>query len=87
MMNKLNIMLLILVLLSALMVVTVQNQSRQYFVELDQAQKGENLLNDDFSRLKLQQAKLSSHQMIQHAADMQQLRPPTIAQTHMVDVQ
>lgn len=86
-MNKLNVLLLVLVLLSALAAVTVQNQSRQYFVELDQAQKGEALLNDDFSRLKLQQAKLSNHQLIQQAAQAQRLRPPEIAETHMVSVE
>ena len=48
-MNKINIILLILVLASAFAVVTVQDRSRQFFIALDKAQKGESLLNEDLS--------------------------------------
>ncbi|WP_066570036.1 cell division protein FtsL [Snodgrassella sp. CFCC 13594] len=85
-MNKLNVFLLVLVLVSAFAVVTVQDRSRQYFIVLDKAQKGEGVLNDDYSRLKITQAKLANHQFIQQSAAEQQLQPPTLAQTQMLVV-
>lgn len=83
-MNKINIILLILVLASAFAVVTVQDRSRQFFIALDKAQKGESLLNEDFSRLKLAQAKLSNHQLIQDASARQSLHSPSLAETQML---
>lgn len=83
-MNKINIILLILVLASAFAVVTVQDRSRQFFIALDKAQKGESLLNEDFSRLKLAQAKLSNHQLIQDASARQNLHSPSLAETQML---
>ena len=52
-MNKLNILLLVLVSVSAFSVVTVQNQSRLHFIALDKAQKQEIKLDQDYARLKL----------------------------------
>lgn len=85
-MNKINIILLVIVMLSAFSVVTVQDWSRQYFIALDKAQRDENLLNEDFSRLRLAQARLSSRQMIQRAAVAQNLQPPALATTRMLAV-
>lgn len=84
MINKINIILLLLVFASAFAVVTVQDRSRQFFIALDKAQKGENLLNEDFSRLKLVQAKLSNHQLIQDAATRQNMHLPRLADTKML---
>lgn len=83
-MNKINIILLLLMLASAFAVVTVQDRSRQFFIALDKAQKGENLLNEDFSRLKLAQARLSNHQLILDASARQGLHSPTLAETQML---
>lgn len=83
-MNKINIILLLLVLASAFAVVTVQDRSRQFFIALDKAQKGENLLNEDFSRLKLAQARLSNHQLILDASARQGLHSPALAETQML---
>ena len=85
MMNKVNIVLLLLVFATAFTIVTVQDRSRQFFIALDKAQKGEKLLNEDFSRLKLVQAKLSNHQMIQNAATSQNMHLPTLTETKMLE--
>ena len=46
-MGKLNILLLVLVTVSAFAVVFKQNQSRLHFIELDKAQKREIQLEQD----------------------------------------
>lgn len=85
MMNKLNMVLLVLVAISGLAVVTVQNQSRTYFNALIEAQNKEKQLDDEHSRLKLEQAKLANHKLIQQAAAVQQLALPPLEKTHMVN--
>ncbi|MDO5639467.1 MAG: cell division protein FtsL [Neisseria sp.] len=86
-MNKLNVILLIAALLSGLAVVTVQDQSRQYYISLDKAEKQEVQLEQDYARLKLDQARLSNHQLIKNAAERQSLHPPEMAETRMIQVQ
>jgi cell division protein FtsL len=85
-MNKLNVVLLLLALASGMAVITVQDQSREHFIALTNAQKQQTQLNDDFSRLKLEQAKLANHTLIQQAAVQQQLQPPTLADTRMIEI-
>ncbi|MDO1509744.1 cell division protein FtsL [Neisseria sp. Dent CA1/247] len=85
-MNKLNVILLVLALLSGLAVVTVQDQSRQYYISLDKAQKHEIQLDQDYARLKLEQAKLSNHKLIKEAAEKQKLQPPSAADTRMIEM-
>ncbi|UOO82166.1 cell division protein FtsL [Uruburuella testudinis] len=86
-MNKLNVILLAAALLSGLAVVTVQDQSRQYYIALDKAEKQEVQLEQDYARLKLDQAKLSNHQLIKNAAERQNLHPPAMADTRMIQMQ
>ncbi len=86
-MNKLNVILLVAALLSGLAVVTVQDQSRQYYISLDKAEKQEVQLEQDYARLKLDQAKLSNHQLIKSAAERQNLHPPAMTETRMIQVQ
>ena len=85
-MNKLNILLLIVTLLTGLGVVTVEDQSRQYYIELDRAEKHEVELDQDYARLKLEQAKLANHQLIKAAAKQQNLHPPGNTDTKMIDL-
>ena len=85
-MNKLNILLLIVTLLTGLGVVTVEDQSRQYYIELDRAEKHEVELDQDYARLKLEQAKLANHQLIQAAAKQQNLHPPGNTDTKMIEL-
>ncbi len=77
--------LLIAVLGSGLAVVNVQNQSKQYFIALDKAQKQEIRLEQDFARLKLEQARLANHKLIKVAAEKQSLQPPSAGDTFMVE--
>lgn len=85
-MNKLNVLLLILTLLTGLGVVTVEDQSRQYYIELDRAEKHEVELDQDYARLKLEQAKLANHKLIKAAAERQNLHPPGNADTQMIEL-
>lgn len=84
-MNKLNVILLIAVFVSGIAVVTVQDQSRQHFIVLDKAQKQEIQLDQDYARLKLEQARLANHKLIKVAAERQHLQPPTAHNTVMVE--
>lgn len=84
-MNKLNILLLVLVSVSAFAVVTVQDQSRLHFIALDKAQKQEIKLDQDYARLKLDQARLANHKLIKVAAEKQRLKPPGADNTVMVE--
>ena len=45
-MNKLNVVLLLLALASGMAVITVQDQSREYFIALTNAQKQQTQLNE-----------------------------------------
>lgn len=85
-MNKLNMILLALALASGLAVVTVQNQSRQYYIELDKAQKEKVSLEQDYARLKFEQAKRANHKLIKTAAQEQNLRPPKQEDTQIIEV-
>ena len=84
-MNKLNILLLVLVSVSAFAVDTVQDQSRLHFIALDKAQKQEIKLDQDYARLKLDQARLANHKLIKVAAEKQRLKPPSAGNTVMVE--
>ncbi|MBF0804320.1 MULTISPECIES: cell division protein FtsL [unclassified Neisseria] len=85
-MNKLNVILLAAALLSGLAVVTVQDRSRQYYISLDKAEKHEVRLEQDYARLKLEQAKLSNHALIKEAAERQRLHPPGVSDTRMIEM-
>ncbi len=84
-MNKLNIILLLAALASGFSVVTVQDQSRLHFMALDKAQKQEIKLDQDYARLKLEQARLANHKLIKVAAEKQSLQPPTAHNTVMLE--
>ena len=43
-------------------------------------------MEQDYARLKLDQAKLANHQLIKAAAEKQNLRPPSALDTKMVEV-
>ena len=81
-MGKLNILLLVLVTVSAFAVVFKQNQSRLHFIELDKAQIQ---LEQDYARLKLEQARLANHKLIKVAAEKQHLLPPGAHNTAMLE--
>ncbi|MCF7521499.1 cell division protein FtsL [Neisseria sp. ZJ106] len=78
-----NIILLLAVWVSGFFVVTVQDQTRQYFVKLQTAEKQKIEMDQEFARLKLEQAKLANHKLIKVAAEHQNLKPPTAENTVM----
>ena len=63
-MNKLNIMLFVLVVLSALGVVSVQDSSRESFIVLEKEHQRQADLEEEYRRLQWQQAKLANHSFI-----------------------
>lgn len=83
-MNKVNVVLLVLVLLSALAVVTVQNHSRESFIAVEKAKRHESDLEEEYRRLQWQQAQLANHTRIKEAAAQQQLRPPVMQNTKII---
>lgn len=83
-MNKLNLMLLLVVMLSGLSVITIRHQTRLYYADLNKAQKMQIKLNDDFSRLRVDQAQWSNNHLIKKAANTLQLRPPGVMETVIV---
>ncbi|MCP2041938.1 cell division protein FtsL [Neisseria sp. HSC-16F19] len=85
-MNKLNVILLVLVLASGLAVVTVQDQARTHHIALYNAQKQQTQLDENFSKLKLEQAKRANHQLIQEAAAAQRLHPPHLDNTRIIEI-
>ncbi|WP_416191393.1 cell division protein FtsL [Neisseria sp. CCUG12390] len=84
-MNKLNTILLVAVFLTGMAVVTIQDKSRQHFIALDKAQKQQIKLEQDYARLKLEQARLANHKLIKVAAEKQNLQPPASGNTVMVE--
>lgn len=85
-MNKLNIVLLVLAFITGVVVVTVQDQSRQYFIVLSQAEKQEVKLEQDYARLKLEQARLSNKRLAELGGGGQLLHPPMITDTRVVEM-
>ena len=74
-----------MVLASGFWVVHEQDRSRQSFMALDKAQKQEIKLDQDYARLKLNQARLANHKLIKVAAEKQNLQPPSAYNTIMVE--
>ena len=85
-MNKLNIVLFVLAVLSALAVVSVQDSSRESFITLEKEHQRRDL-EEEYRRLQWQQAKLANHGFIKAAAEQQQLQPPTMQNTKIVRLQ
>lgn len=86
-MNKLNIVLFVLTVLSALAVVSVQDSSRESFIALEKEHQRRADLEEEYRRLQWQQAKLANHGFIKAAAEQQQLQPPTMQNTKVVRLQ
>ena len=86
-MNKLNIVLFVLAVLSALAVVSVQDSSRESFIALEKEHQRRADLEEEYRRLQWQQAKLANHGFIKAVAEQQQLQPPTMQNTKVVRLQ
>ena len=84
-MNKFNILLLISAMVSAFVVVLLQDESRKNYIELEQARAAEKKLNDEYARLMLEQINLSKHMAIEALAQKQGLRAPTIDEVSVLE--
>ena len=86
-MNKINIVLLVLVVLSALAVVTVQDRSHESFIALEKEHRRELDLEEEYRRLQWQQAQLANHTRIKEAAAQQRLQPPVVQNTQIIRIE
>lgn len=67
--NRVNLVLMALLVLSALSLVTSQYQSRHLFIELERAQAQARQLEIEWAQLQLDQSSLGTHARIEsHAA-------------------
>ena len=85
-MNRLNLVLLVLLLLSSLYLVRVSYEARRHFADLDRAQAEERLLASDYERLKSErQAQATPLRVEKMARDKLGMRAATPAVTHYVE--
>ena len=83
MMARLNVVLLLAVLASALYLVHVQYQSRRLFTELDKANSEAHKLELEYERLQLEKRAQATPMRVEKLAkDQLQMRPATPAITH-----
>ncbi len=84
-MNKLNIFLLGLVLICAFAVILLQDEARKNYIELEQARSSAQKLNDEHTRLMLEQINLSKHMTIEVLAQQQGLHAPTVEELSILE--
>ena len=84
-MNKLNIFLLVAVVISAFAVVLLQDETRKNYIALEQARKTAKKLDDEHTRLMLEQINLSKHMVIEELAQKQGLHAPTVEQVSILE--
>lgn len=80
-MNYINCILLVMALGSGFAVVTIQNQSSQYHIELNKADKQREFLDKEYERMRLAQAQAAQLQRVKEVAEQQLLRAP-----HILDI-
>ena len=84
-MNKLNVLLLAVVVVCAFALVNLHYENRVVFIELMQAQQESRRLEEEHAVLILEQAKFANHHVIQAAAVKQNLHLPNLAETKMIE--
>jgi cell division protein FtsL len=86
-MNRLNILLLLIVMACALSVVNSTNQQREIFIQLQHAQAQESQLQQDYAQLQYQQSALSKTSRIeQMATDSLKMQPIATGRTQYLTV-
>jgi cell division protein FtsL len=84
-MTRLNLVLLLTVLASALYLVHVQYQSRRLYTELERANAQGRQLDTERDRLQVERRAQATPQRVERLArERLQMRPPTPAITHYV---
>ena len=86
-MGRVNSLLLLLVIACALGVITAQHRARKLFNELETEQAAAKTLNDDFSRLQLEQGTWATHKRVEAVASRGLgMRQPDGASTVIITV-
>ncbi|QSI76107.1 MULTISPECIES: cell division protein FtsL [Niveibacterium] len=67
-MVRLNVILIVLVLASALALVSAQHQSRKLFIELERLQTRERALEVEWGQLQLEQSTWAAHSRVEKVA-------------------
>ena len=84
-MARLNALLLVLVIVSALGVITSQHQARKRFIELETEQSTVRKLEEEFTQLRLEQSTWATHKRVEGVASRQLgMRLPDPASTVVV---
>ncbi|MDO5685913.1 MAG: cell division protein FtsL [Neisseria sp.] len=83
-MNKWNALLLLAALASGLMLITVRNQTRDHFAQLNTAQQEMVNLQEEYEVLRIRQAELTNAIRIRALAQKQGLHPPTLANSRLI---
>ena len=85
-MTRLNLVLLLAVLLSAMYLVQVQYESRRLYAEIERAQSEARRLEVEHERLQVERRAQATPLRVERLAKEQlQMRPATPAITHYVD--
>ncbi|MBL8436772.1 MAG: cell division protein FtsL [Zoogloeaceae bacterium] len=85
-MVRLEAMLIVLVVVSALSVVTAQHQSRQRFVALEREQARMQQLEVEYGQLQLEQSTWATHARVEKLArERLGMRPPVPGQTVVLE--
>jgi cell division protein FtsL len=86
-MTRLNVVLLVALIFSAIYLVRVSHESRRYFADLDKARNEERLLASEFERLKSdKQSQATPLRVEKTAHDKLAMRSATPAVTQYVEV-
>jgi cell division protein FtsL len=85
-MTRLNVLLLIVLMFSAIYLVRVSHESRRLFADLDKARTEERTLGSDFERLKSEKQSQATPLRVEKAArDKLEMRSATPAVTQYVN--
>ena len=85
MINRLNLVLLLVLIACALALVTSQHQSRKLYMELQQALELEKRYDQEWNQLQLEQGAWAIHARIEQMATQHlRMRAPTAARTQVV---
>lgn len=80
-MNKLNVVLLVLTMVSAISVVTVQHRAAELFAAGERAQARRAELEREYGRLQAEQVRLANHEYIKVVSARLHLQAPTLNRT------
>ncbi len=83
-MNKWNALLLLAALASGLVLITIRNQTRDYFSQLNSKEQEMAKMHEEYEVLRIRQAELTNTARVQSLARQQGLAPPTLENTRII---